>query len=169
MSDISRWQEQFNSLPPWAQKMVRGLAGCASFGGMDDEFVKAGMSNADRYEGFHVLLSKERKADWWDGFFEMKDLAAAMTAPWPPPPAPDRESHRALNIVELVGFGDDSAFDQPCAFGHRVDDHAVYCHNEAWPDGPRKCRRNRDDYRHEDCPGFVANPDYHPPVSERRE
>jgi hypothetical protein len=60
------------------------------------------------------------------------------------------------NIVEMVS-DDDCAFDQPCYFGHRVGTHAVYCHCDAWPDAPGKCRRDRTDYRHEDCPGFVPN------------
>ena len=75
---------------------------------------------------------------------------------------PARE-RRVFNIVEVVVAsegGQDCAFDQPCCYGHRVEYHAVYCHNDAWPDSPRKCRRNRSDYPHEDCPGFVANPDY---------
>ena len=61
-----------------------------------------------------------------------------------------------FNVVELAADveGDDCSFDQPCACGHRVEDHAVYCHCDTWLYAPRKCRRNRTDYRHEDCPGF---------------
>lgn len=64
----------------------------------------------------------------------------------------------ALNLVEMVA-GADCAFDQPCAHGHRVEQHAVYCHNETWLYAPRKCKRsrNREDYRHEDCKGFRPN------------
>ena len=36
------------------------------------------------------------------------------------------------NIVEMVADQDDCAWDQPCAFGYRVEHHAVYCHNEKW-------------------------------------
>lgn len=63
-----------------------------------------------------------------------------------------------INLVELIADGD-CAFDQPCKFGHRVECHAVYCHHPTWEDAPRKCRRNRTDYLHEDCQGYVANPE----------
>ena len=67
------------------------------------------------------------------------------------------------NLVELAADDEDSVFDQPCAHGHRVDCHAVYCHNEKWKDAPRKCRRTwytggRE--RDEDCPGYKPNPGY---------
>ena len=69
----------------------------------------------------------------------------------------------SFNIVELAASceGDETAFDQPCKFGHRVDDHAVYCHNNNWEDSPRKCRRTwftGGEIKDEDCPGFEANP-----------
>ena len=63
------------------------------------------------------------------------------------------------NIVELVAEAEDCAWDQPCKFGHRVDTHAVYCHNKGWLYAPRKCRRNRTDYLHESCRGFKVNPE----------
>lgn len=69
-----------------------------------------------------------------------------------------------FNIVELVTAGDnDCAFDQRCKFGHRVEGHAVYCHNAQWEDSPRKCRRTRytdGKIKDEDCPGFEANPEF---------
>ena len=71
-----------------------------------------------------------------------------------PPPMP--------NIVEMMTDGDeDCAWDQPCAFGHRVGGHAVYCHNERWLYAPRKCRRTwytGGKRRDEDCRGFKPNP-----------
>ena len=98
--------------------------------------------------------------------------SAAHHPSWPPPPPPERE-RRVLNLVELIADPNDEeggGFDQPCAFGNRVGYHAVYCHNDAWPDSPSKCRRGKgcaevygipeQDNRHEDCPGFVANPDF---------
>jgi hypothetical protein len=70
----------------------------------------------------------------------------------------------ALNIVELVQEPDaDCAFDQPCKFGHRVEGHAVYCHNDAWTDSPRKCRRtwySGGEIKDEDCPGFQPNTEF---------
>ena len=62
-------------------------------------------------------------------------------------------------VVELIA-DDDCAFDQPCRYGHRVEDHAVYCHNATWKDAPAKCRRTwytGGRVRDEDCPGFEAN------------
>lgn len=66
-----------------------------------------------------------------------------------------------MNLVELFAGSEDCAFDQPCAHGHRVENHAVYCHNDAWKEGPRKCRRTwytGGEVRDEDCPGFSLNP-----------
>lgn len=68
-----------------------------------------------------------------------------------------------LNIVELVASveGDECAFDQRCRFGHRVEGHAVYCHNSEWDDAPRKCRRSwytNGRIKDEECAGFEVNP-----------
>ncbi len=68
----------------------------------------------------------------------------------------------AFNIVELATAGEKSA-PQRCVFGHLVEDHAVYCHNDKWADGPRKCRRTwytGGKTKDEDCPGFSANPEF---------
>lgn len=70
-----------------------------------------------------------------------------------------------INLVELMAEAEDCAFDQPCKYGHRVECHAVYCHNDGWKDSPRKCRRTwytGGEVRDEDCPGFEPNPDYQP-------
>lgn len=67
-----------------------------------------------------------------------------------------------INLVEMICGGGDSAFDQPCKFGHRVENHAVYCHNDKWADAPRKCRRTwytGGEVRDEDCEGYEPNPD----------
>lgn len=68
-----------------------------------------------------------------------------------------------FNIVELIA--DESAFDQPCKHGNRVDCHAVYCHNDQWKEAPRKCRRTwytAGRERDEDCEGFEPNNKYKP-------
>jgi len=68
-----------------------------------------------------------------------------------------------INLVELMADADDCAFDQPCKYGHRVEGHAVYCHNHEWKEGPRKCRRtwySGGSIRDEDCEGFAPNPAY---------
>jgi hypothetical protein len=67
---------------------------------------------------------------------------------------------RELNLVELLCEDGEAAFDQACAHGHYVRGHAVYCHNEDWPEAPRKCRRTwytGGETRDEDCPGYKAN------------
>lgn len=65
-----------------------------------------------------------------------------------------------VNVVELIADPEDCAFDQPCAYGRRVEFHAVYCHNTEWKDAPRKCHRTSfsgGTARDEDCPGFKPN------------
>ncbi len=69
----------------------------------------------------------------------------------------------AFNIVEFAAEPYECAFDQPCKFGHRVEGHAVYCQNDAWVNGPRKCRRTwytGGETKDEDCPGFQPNPEF---------
>jgi hypothetical protein len=170
----SKWQQEYDALPEWAQMMVTALQRSAGYGGGDDHIVKAlTLNESDKYQSFHVVLHNDTADAWWEGFRGAHDLAEALTAPWPPPEAPARE-RRALNVVEVIA-DDDCAFDQPCAFGHRVEGHAVYCHNEAWPNSPRKCRRTwytSGRVRDEDCPGYVANPDYvsgRSPIGQPRE
>ena len=65
------------------------------------------------------------------------------------------------DLAQMFFSDEDSAYDQPCRFGWRADTHAVYCHNETWPNAPRKCRRTwytggKD--RDEDCEGYQPNP-----------
>lgn len=69
-----------------------------------------------------------------------------------------------INVVELLALGDEDeecAFDQPCAHGHRVGSHSVYCHH---PKGiARKCiYRWQTPAEHEgnECGGYTPNPDY---------
>jgi hypothetical protein len=68
-----------------------------------------------------------------------------------------------VNLVELAAAMDEQGFDQICAYGNRVEGHAVYCHcpPELWKDAPRKCHRtwwSGGETRDEDCPGFYQNP-----------
>lgn len=46
-----------------------------------------------------------------------------------------------INFVELSADKKECAYDQKCRFGYRVEQHAVYCHNDAWKNGPRKCKK----------------------------
>lgn len=71
----------------------------------------------------------------------------------------DARTTHDVTIVEMTANAD-QGYDQPCAHGNRVEDHAVYCHNGTWLYSPTKCRRTKYnlDFRHEDCRGFVANP-----------
>ena len=89
MSDKSRSQQEFESLPEWAQKMVASLAGHAGCGIGGDSPLLSIMPEERRndYTAFSVTLCAERFSGWWDGFNYMKALAEALTAPWPPPPA----------------------------------------------------------------------------------
>lgn len=67
----------------------------------------------------------------------------------------------AINIVELIS--DENGFDQRCRFGQRVEDHAVYCHNDNWEDSPRKCLRSwytNGRIKDEECAGFEPNPGF---------
>ena len=71
----------------------------------------------------------------------------------------------AFNVVELAASvdGSEAAFDQRCRFGHRVEGHAVYCHNDAWDDHPRKCHRSwysNGRITDETCAGFEANSEF---------
>jgi hypothetical protein len=161
MTDKSKWQKEFDALPPWAQRMVRGVTGMGCHGFGHEEEILAGMSTESKkkYRGFFAGLRADAMEDWREGFWELCDLAQALTAPWPPPTdLPPHEKMTTQNIVEMIQSPDDDcAFDQQCYFGHRVNGHAIYCHNDAWPDAPRKCRRNRTDHLHEDCPGYVPN------------
>jgi hypothetical protein len=45
----------------------------------------------------------------------------------------------AFNIVEWLteDTEEDGGFNQACKFGHLVQDHSVYCHNDIWKDAPR--------------------------------
>lgn len=41
-----------------------------------------------------------------------------------------------LNLLELYAENDTQA---PCKHGNIVEDHACYCHDDKWKEGPRKC------------------------------
>lgn len=106
------------------------------------------------------------------------------------PPATVREKYEALvgrpefinyddppeipNLVEMIADEDECAWDQPCAFGYRVEHHAVYCHNEKWLYAPSKCRRHSGNsvwgdeaWPHDKCRGYKPNPNFKPVVQER--
>lgn len=162
----SCYQQEFDALPEWAKQMVHAVTagGLCCHGYGHEDTILAGMSSLSKSEhrGFFMGLDADRMDGWSRGFDGLCELASALSAPFPPPTnLPPHEKMTTSNLVEMVTAGDDkNAFDQPCYFGHLVAGHAVYCHNEAWPDSPRKCRRNRTDYPHEACPGFVKNPDW---------
>ena len=156
----SRWQKEYEALPEWARSLVDGMRKFEGYGSCACHAASAIRSSSKTVN----FVASGDNEDVFSGLSGAIELAAALSAPWPPPPPPLREK-RAFNIAELMTDDeDDGGFDQPCAFGNRVSGHAVYCHNEGWPNSPRKCRRDRKDFRHEDCPGFVANPDCNAPA-----
>lgn len=76
---------------------------------------------------------------------------------------PGTEEAEPVNIVELMAIDDNEGggFTQPCAYGHLVAGHSVYCHNTSWLYAPRKCKRTwytGGRVRDEDCTGFKPNP-----------
>lgn len=148
----SKYQLEYESLPEWVREIVDAIRPWRSYGERKED-VGDGSS---AIVGFSDYKESGR---FIESLQYAIDLNNAMTAPYPPPPAPKRE-RRSFNIVEMMD--EDSAFDVPCCFGNHVHGHAVYCHNEAWPNSPRKCRRNMTDYPYDECPGFVANPDWMP-------
>lgn len=62
-----------------------------------------------------------------------------------------------FNIVTLLADENDCGYDQVCAYGYRVETHAVYCHHTGWLYAPSKCKRGGD-WPHAECPGYLANP-----------
>lgn len=75
----------------------------------------------------------------------------------------DEPVSEVVNIVEMMTLDDNEGggFNQLCAYGHLVEGHAVYCHNDGWLYSPRKCRRTwytDGETRDEDCEGFKPNP-----------
>jgi len=103
------------------------------------------------------LTEDDEKLDWYpdDLRAEYERLCGRPEfITWDEPPT-------MPNLVELISDEDENAWDQPCAFGYRVDGHAIYCHNEKWLYAPRKCRRTwytGGEVRDEDCRGFKPNP-----------
>jgi len=63
-------------------------------------------------------------------------------------------------MINLVEMCEEGKWNQPCKFGHLIEGHAVYCHNDTWEDAPRKCRRTwytGGEERDEDCEGYEKN------------
>jgi hypothetical protein len=76
---------------------------------------------------------------------------------------PTYEGKPFVNLVEMIDDGEAGGFNQPCRYGNLCEGHAVYCHNEKWLYGPRKCRRTwytGGDVRDEDCEGYEPNPHF---------
>lgn len=159
-SHAPRWKQDLDSIPQEIQKMLAPLA---------DVIMTSFRDNTAHWlEGrpeFAITFGKRESLQaFCEAFLWLQSLAEASTAPWPQVQPPERIP--ITNLVELAAdvSGSDCAFDQVCAHGHRVEGHAVYCHNEAWLNHPRKCRRrqhreswDKADYRHEECPGFYPN------------
>lgn len=64
-----------------------------------------------------------------------------------------------MELVLMMSEPEDRVFDQSCAYGCRVVNHAVYCTSEN-PDSPRKCRRTwatNGEVKDEDCKFYEQN------------
>jgi hypothetical protein len=155
---MSKYRDQLEALPQWAKNLVlaaRDIVYHSYGGGFDHSYKRKRVTEC------RVAFNEDEPRRLWnEGFEGLQDLAEALTAPYPPPSFEEAVEIRGGSppgLVEMVAGSDECGFDQPCAFGYRVEAHAVYCHNEKWPNSPRKCRRNRTDFKHEDCPGYVPN------------
>ena len=152
MHERERIQREYDALPKWAQGLLDAVSKARGYGWCSDD---AGE------EQVYLTVSSDDASAVLDALADTYEVAQALTAPMPG--TYDLENMEcAVNLVELMA-DDDCAFDQPCAFGNRVEGHAVYCHNTTWGGAPRKCRRTwytGGETRDEDCPGYVANPHY---------
>ena len=150
MHDREALRKEVENLPSWAKKLVESVQ--KSSGQFSDK---------DGTVGLYFPAGSDAGDIAFLAFCELSRYAKVLTAPDPETYSIEEALQESgLNLVEALADDEDSSFDQPCVFGYRVESHAVYCHNGKWPGAPRKCRRSSADYenRHEDCPGFKANP-----------
>lgn len=156
MHERERLKQEYDSLPQWTRSLLDALGNVTGYGCRVDEDDPKELSIFVTVGGFASHATS-------DALFDAVRIASCLTAPMPGSYNLNeiRIRRSAVNLVEMVAESDDCGFDQPCAFGHRVEGHAVYCHNDAWSGGPRKCRRTwytGGEERDEDCPGFCPNP-----------
>jgi len=160
---LEKMRAEYNALPQWARHMVDALIHCNSHGMGSGNDLLAHYPENERRQMTVVniaLEGSEALDKWLDAFYDAKELADAMTVPYPPPTPPPHSEATTTNIVEMISDEGENAFDQPCHYGHRVADHAVYCHFKQWPRSPRKCRRTwytDGKIRDDDCAGFYPN------------
>lgn len=115
-----------------------------------------GGSAPDDGEWRVVDLSKRGPDNDWDGDVVFRHPFAKTDWKEQEPPLPVRmeyerligyvpaaEQPASINLVEILADGENEGggFNQPCAYGHLVAGHAVYCHNTSWLYSPSKCRR----------------------------
>lgn len=152
MTNKSKQQQEYDALPEWARALVDAVRPAVGYGiGCTGTSENKEWRAEVRFRG-----GNEQAAEGCAALAGVLFFAQSLSAPWPPAP-PEARSPVPSNVVEIAAFEGDCAFDQTCAFGYRVEHHAVYCEHSQWPDHPRKCRRDRALYRHEDCPGFTPN------------
>ncbi len=153
MHERERLQAEYNELPQWAKNFMDALGKTRGMGMRSQE-----CDGDPTGPSVYVVVSDDDKGDMIDSLFEAMSVAQGLTAPMPETYVLDKMKG-AVNVVEWIS-GDDTGFDQPCAFGHRVESYAVYCHNTAWPGGPGKCHRtwySGGEVRDEDCAGFKSH------------
>lgn len=105
MTAKSKYQEQFDALPEWVQKLVRSLDGRAGHG----YGTPAIPLTSKNVTSCYVYLKGDAVNLWSDAMQEAMNLSDALSAPWPPPEAPPREK-RVFNMVEMID--DEGGFDQ---------------------------------------------------------
>mgnify|MGYP000160791946 FL=1 len=153
--DHAKTRAEFNALPDWAKSLILAAqksSGCGS--GSDD---------LDRFNVFMNFENRDEAGTFFSALLDLKEFADDLSAPDPSfyEQLPPEQELTADNLVETFMDDEDSAFDQPCRFGHRVGGHSVYCHNSHWPNAPRKCHRSwytGGEFKDEDCAGYAPNP-----------
>lgn len=159
--DHAKAKAEFEALPEWAKAMVLAAQKAVGHGGISQSTAETKLFG--EAIGMYFRETKGGASEFAMALGDLSDFARDLSAPDPSvyESLPTEPEFTADNIVELAAGEEDSAFDQPCRFGHRVEGHAVYCHNELWPGAPRKCRRTLytgGEIRDEDCPGYAPNP-----------
>lgn len=93
----SKWQVEFNALPPWAQKLVTSLQGLGTttFGTELPSFLEG-----KGYQSIQLAIKQGHYTDFCEAVSTAKALSEALTAPWPKPT--DLPLHEKMQTDNLV-------------------------------------------------------------------